>query len=179
MRDGDEGAVRWLSYSEIAALRGINRTSAERVVRRAKWRRQVDNQGVTKAAVPLSYAEAVRTSDDQVDSQAENPPDIALLTTLQGAFEAALNAKDEQIARLERAVTGERDRADAFRELAMKNAAMVEAEQSQNAELRVALQQTRAETKDALCRVEELQQADAGRRGQGRWARLWAAWRGE
>jgi hypothetical protein len=185
MRDGDEEAVRWLSYSEIAALRRISRTSAERMVRRAKWRRQVDNQGVTKAAVPLAYAEADRTSppdgqaESQGDSQAENPPDSALFAALRGAFDVALAAKDEQIQRLETAAATERDRADAFRELAMKNAGMVEAEQAQNAELRVRLEQRRAEAQEARQEVEQLRQADTARRGQGRWTRLKAAWRGE
>jgi hypothetical protein len=185
MRDGDEEAVRWLSYSEIAALRHISRTSAERMVRRAKWRRQVDNQGVTKAAVPLTYAEADRTSppagqaESQADKQAENPPDSALLEALRRAFEVALAAKDEQIVRLETTAATERERASAFRELAIKNAGMAEAEQSQNAELRVALEQTRAEALEAQQRVDELRQADAQRRGEGRWMRLRAAWRGE
>ena len=54
--DGDAD-IRWLSYAEIAKIRGISRASAERIVRRAKWRRQADNQGITRAAVPLAYAE--------------------------------------------------------------------------------------------------------------------------
>jgi hypothetical protein len=157
MRDGDEEAIRWLSYSQIAELRGISRTSAERLVRRAKWRRQVDNQGVTKAAVPLAYAEPIRTSppDRQAESQAESPPDRALFEV---ALAAIREAKDGEIA----ALTGQVDvlRQQLVRADARADGFQVKAEQ-------------------ALQMAEELRQADAARRGQGRWARLRAAWKGE
>ena len=59
--------VRWLSYSQIAAIRGISRPSAERIVRKHRWRRTVNNHGITVAAVPGAYAEPERT--DPVNGQ--------------------------------------------------------------------------------------------------------------
>src|SRR5690348_231366 len=72
-----EPDVRWLAYAEIAALRGISRASVERKVRRARWRRQVDDQGVTRVAVPLAYAEPAANSQEGYPggSPAGSPPD--------------------------------------------------------------------------------------------------------
>jgi hypothetical protein len=86
--DGDAD-IRWLSYAQIAKIRGISRASAERIVRRAKWRRQVDNQGVTRAAVPLAYGEPERINPP--DSQAEIPPGA---NSLQAAIDALREQQD-------------------------------------------------------------------------------------
>jgi|SRR5580704_11401740 hypothetical protein len=52
VRDG----ARRLSYAELAAVRGISRASAERLVRRRRWPRQLANDGVVRVLVPLSEA---------------------------------------------------------------------------------------------------------------------------
>ena len=210
----DQAGIRWLSYSQIAALRGISRTSAERMVRRAKWRRQVDNQGVTRAAVPLAYAEPERAT--LPDSQAENPPDnralqatIAALreakTSLQAAFDAALSAKDGEIATLRGTATAERSRADraeaAAAELRLRlddlGAKLADAQAELAAaqdqavaathravaavEAEQAVRQAAAELRMALTEAEadaaELRQVEVVRKGRGRLARLLAAWR--
>jgi hypothetical protein len=173
MRDGDEEAVRWLSYSEIAALRRISRTSAERMVRRAKWRRQVDNQGVTKAAVPLAYAEPDRT--DPPDGQEENPPDSALLAALQGAVDVLRQ-------RAERAETesGEaHKRADVAVALAERVLVQLADASTEVGKLRDRLNASEGRAKVAEEAAAELRQAEALRRGQALWPRLKAAWRGE
>ena len=82
----DDPDVRWLSYSQIAALRGISRASAERMVRKHRWRRTQNNHGVTVAAVPLDYAEP----------SAATPPEQAAAPSadrgVAEAFERALAA---------------------------------------------------------------------------------------
>jgi hypothetical protein len=50
-----DGARR-LSYVELAAVRGISRGSAERLVRRRHWPRQLGNDGVVRVLVPLTEA---------------------------------------------------------------------------------------------------------------------------
>ena len=46
MTNADDGEIRWLSYSQIAAIRRISRQSAERMVRKHRWRRTVNNHGI-------------------------------------------------------------------------------------------------------------------------------------
>jgi hypothetical protein len=46
-QSADDPDVRWLSYAQIAALRSISRASAERMVRKHRWRRIVNNHGIT------------------------------------------------------------------------------------------------------------------------------------
>ena len=199
---GDQADIRWLSYSEIAAIRGISRTSAERMVRRARWRRQVDNQGVTKAAVPLAYIELGRTSPP--GSQGEDPPDFK-------AFDAALaavhEAKDGEIAawrqRAEAAearadrtgaqVTEAGERADRALALLADAETVLKAERSRadglrdkliGAQAELSLAQTaadraRGEAQAAQEAAEALRRAKEARKARGRWARLRAAWRGE
>jgi hypothetical protein len=166
LTDGDADTVRWLSYSQIAALRGISRTSAERMVRRAKWRRQVDNQGVTKAAVPLAYVEPVRANPP--DSQADNPPDFA-------AFEIALAAVREaqagEIAALRDQNVALQGQVDLLLKAQDGQTVLV-------AELKAERDQARAAAQAAQDAAEELRQEETARRARGRWARLWDAWRG-
>jgi hypothetical protein len=50
-----DGARR-MTYAELAAVRGISVVSAERLVRRKHWPRQVGNDGVVRILVPLTEA---------------------------------------------------------------------------------------------------------------------------
>ncbi len=63
-RRQDAGDARWLSYDEIAALRGIDRASAIRMVRRKHWAKQDANDGTTRVAVPGQFFRAKRTKAD-------------------------------------------------------------------------------------------------------------------
>ena len=47
-----DGARR-MTYAELAAVRGISVSCAERLVRRRHWPRQVGNDGVVRIIVPL------------------------------------------------------------------------------------------------------------------------------
>jgi len=55
------GDSRWLSYDEIADMRGIDRASAIRMVRRKQWTKQDANDGMTRVAVPETFFRAKRT----------------------------------------------------------------------------------------------------------------------
>lgn len=50
-----DGARR-MTYAELAAVRRISAVSAERLVRRRRWSRQVGNDGVVRVLVPLTEA---------------------------------------------------------------------------------------------------------------------------
>jgi len=50
-----DGARR-MTYAELATVRGISALSAERLVRRRNWPRQVGNDGIVRVLVPLTEA---------------------------------------------------------------------------------------------------------------------------
>ena len=53
----DSGADgQWLTYTELAAIRRIDRHSAVKLVVRHRWRRQKDNHGVLRILVPTEWA---------------------------------------------------------------------------------------------------------------------------
>ena len=99
-QSADDSDIRWLSYQQIAGLRGISRASAERMVRKHRWRRTVNNHGMTVAAVPLDYAEPERSNPAERphERSAEIRPDLS-------ALERAIDTLREQLVR-------ERDRGD-------------------------------------------------------------------
>jgi hypothetical protein len=57
------GTGRWLTYAELATLRGIKRVGAVRLVQRHKWRRQAGNDGLARVLVPHDALEPVRRTD--------------------------------------------------------------------------------------------------------------------
>jgi hypothetical protein len=95
---------RWMTYAQIADLRGISKASAERLVRRHRWRRQADNEGRVRAYVPLTWAD--QAQDDAPDIMADIPPDIRPDTS------HAINALQTAIGALQQQLDRERDRAD-------------------------------------------------------------------
>src|SRR6476646_591012 len=53
----------WMTYGQLAEARGISRTSAQRLARRRKWRRQTDNRGITRVWVSALDAEPTPLPD--------------------------------------------------------------------------------------------------------------------
>ncbi|MBL6082080.1 hypothetical protein JMJ56_29315 [Belnapia sp. T18] len=64
--NSDAANVRWLSYDEIADMRGIDRASAIRMVRRKRWPKQDGNDGTTRVAVPGQFFRTKRTKQDDL-----------------------------------------------------------------------------------------------------------------
>src|SRR5690242_12778545 len=64
---------QWMSKAELAAARGISLASADRLVRRRKWRRQKGNDGRVRVLVPAGTAS---------DVPEENAPTEALIDQL-------------------------------------------------------------------------------------------------
>jgi hypothetical protein len=192
----DDPDVRWLSYSQIAALRGISRASAERMVRKHRWRRTVNNHGVTVAAVPVDYAEpSAATPPEQA---AEPPADRGVAEAFAQALAAVEAARSAEASALrERAEVAEirADRADAAlaaeRQRADELRLRVEHFQAEASEALDVAERARTDARDAqeqaaAARSEALeaegkaataqQELDAVRAG-GRLARAWRAWR--
>jgi hypothetical protein len=80
--DDDMSDGRWLTYAELAKLRGIDRASAFKLALRHKWRRQKSNQGQVTVLVPPDFI-------DQEDASPDNGHDASHHIA---AFEAALTA---------------------------------------------------------------------------------------
>lgn len=158
--NGAEG--RWLTYDELATVRGIKRIGAVRLAKRQNWRRQPGNDGKVRVMVPTEALAMVRGTR-QPHPEADHLPDGALTGdgTMVAAFESALvtireaHAGEVRALREHLAVTEERAiRAEEARQ---------EAEQA----ARIAT--------DAL---KATRRAEEARQARGRWARLRAAWRG-
>ena len=104
------GDGRWMTYDELAKLRGIARASAERLVLRNRWRRQRGNDRTVRILVPTNGLSGDMSDDVSGDVSADTG---LLLSGALSALEDAVSALREQLdasnARAERA---EADRAD-------------------------------------------------------------------
>lgn len=162
--DQDDG--RWLSYPELAAVRGIDKASAIRLASRQKWRRQRDNRRVVRVLVPTEWLSPRYQSVDQPMDQSRDQTDFT------AAFAAVQAAHAGEVAALHGQVTGLRERVDDL------TGRLADA-QSELARLQDHARQADAAAQAALEAADELRRANEARAGQGRWARLRAAWRGE
>ena len=170
---------RWLTYRELAQLRGIDIASAKRQANRGRWRRQKGNSGrEVRVLVPDALTadrSADTTADLSTDRTADASADIARLISM---FETGLVALREQLA-----VANERAQAAEQRALAAEQGR--EGAVAQGNELRArievlqaSLERATSEAGRAVQALEERERADAARKAQGRWARLRRAWRG-
>ena len=65
-------ATRRMTYAELGSARGISAKSAERLVQRRRWPRQIGNDGIARVLVPLG--------EDHVTPRRQGPtsvPDVA------------------------------------------------------------------------------------------------------
>ena len=187
--DQDDG--RWLTYPELAAVRGIDKPSAIRLATRKKWRRQRDNRRVVRVLVPPEWLSRRYQSMDppmeqpdrgricDLSSDRTDFDSTAALAAVEAAHAGEIAALHGQIAGLkDRAERAEGAIADAeadVRELRAHATAL----QVELAERQAALDRTQAEARAAQGRAEALSKADAARKARGLLARLRAAVRGE
>jgi hypothetical protein len=188
----DGSGARWMSFTELAAARGISKASAIKLIRRHHWRRQRDNQGHVLALVPLPWT--VGEGDEEPDRE---PDDLAESTTdstggisnKNSIFEVALSAlreaKDGEIATLRAGLDhAQAQLADAQARGDRAEAALaderVRADQVrvQVDELRRKLDTLQIELRQAQESATDLRQADIARQARGLLARLRDAWRG-
>jgi hypothetical protein len=164
--DGDSEG-QWVTYAELAAARGIDRQSAAKLSFRRRWQRQKDNQGMIRICVPPEWLRPER--DASADGSGNGSGDMS---TALAAYEDAKAAFAEGLKQAEARADQDRQRADRVEKA-------LDGERSRAEALRDKLEQARAEARHATEVAKSLRQAEAARRGLGRLARLRAAWRGE
>ena len=119
MDDGE-----WLSYSELAARRGIDRDSASRLAVRHRWRRRKGNDGRARVLVPAAYLSPAEP-DSPPDNQPDSPPDVSPRHV--AALEAAIAALESAHKAMLEALELERSRATAIESRAAEREAATQA----------------------------------------------------
>lgn len=78
----DTGDTQWMSYDELASIRGITRDAAKRLSFRRKWGRTRGNDNTSRIAVPTAELKAPtrRPGDDAVTTPASVPVSSSLPT---------------------------------------------------------------------------------------------------
>ncbi len=151
MDDGD--STVWLSYSELAARRGIGRRSAVRLAQRRRWPRR-GNRATSRSLVPLNEAEPKHDAGDVAgDVVGDDGSDISRII---GGFEAALASLTERAQPAEKRAEQAETRAD-------------KAEQARDAQAELTAAQEKL-------RESEHARLEFWRKSRG--ARLRAVWKG-
>src|SRR5215472_1650148 len=171
MSDADGGA-QWLTYKQLADLRGIKPRAAVRLSQRRGWRRQPGNDGATRVLVPDDMLEtSQRPSQDDVAGDGRATPSLiarsvaaleTALTEANGRADTALALADRTLAQLADADA----RADKLRTL------LTETKGRANA-MREERDIVRADHQKALQTVRRLEEANATRKARGRLRRAW------
>lgn len=190
MRDGqpytepDNQAARWMTFAELAAIRGISKLSAVALVRRHGWRRQRDNQGRMTALVPAAWADT--EPDNEAADKADDSADVSLMAGALAALEDALASAERRAEQAEQGRGAALALADrTLSQLAEASARAERAEDATEAMRRRVtviqhdLNTANAQAVEAAQVVQALGQADDARKGRGLLARLRAAVRGE
>lgn len=131
--------TRWLSYDELAKLRGIDKDSAVRLVRRKRWPKREGNAGAVRIAVPGSVLASPQISPRTKPLAPAVPPDISpdnnraikALEDEAATLREALERERESVEHARLAEEQERDRAnraEAERAAALVRAAALEGE---------------------------------------------------
>jgi len=146
---------RWLTYDEIATVRGVKRSGAIRWVQRHKWRRQPGNDGQVRALVPNAWLRSRQSDDSHADSRRDTASDTVALVEAERRRADDANRRADVALALVADANARADRAEA-----RADAAEQAARKAQEA-------------------ADELLHAEEARKARGRWARLRSAWRGE
>jgi hypothetical protein len=158
--------ARWMTFTELAEVRGISKASAIKLIRRRGWRRQRDNQGHVRALVPLPWAsgeedgERDRAGDREPDNQRDSTPGSLPYTgAIEVMLQALREAKDSEIAILREHLARSVALIDGFRERADRAEARAEEANKRADEVRRAAE-ARAEKAETALGAER-QRADA------------------
>jgi hypothetical protein len=170
--DGDT-AGRWLSYAELAEVRGTDKTSALKLALRKRWPRRKDNHGTMQVCVPPEWL-----NEWGARKSAAVPPDVAsgmadgMDSSANQVLEAAVASLSEARDQAEKRAAEANKRADVA-------VALAERTIGQLAEANIRAERAEAMAQGAREVADDLRRADEARRARGRWARLRAVWRGE
>ena len=113
-----DGARR-MTYAELAESRRISVSSAERLVRRKHWRRQVGNDGVVRILVPLDDTQNPKegVDPDNGESVRTTRSTIRISDDVRGTIrtlETAVRTLGEQLEVANTSLVAERQRVDAL-----------------------------------------------------------------
>jgi hypothetical protein len=103
----DTGNGRWLTYSELASVRGINRASAVKLVQRERWQRSTGNERsrVVRVLVPDEWLSRAKESPpDTASVSAMSREDTGMIVALMARAERAEERTDEANKRADVAV---------------------------------------------------------------------------
>jgi hypothetical protein len=104
----------WMTKAELAAVRRISVTSADRLIRRQGWRKERGNDGRARVLVPRTWAESRKL--DPTDDRWTNPTDSGLDPTdtrrLIAVLETAVATLRQQLEQAQNWAAAERSRAD-------------------------------------------------------------------
>ena len=155
--------ARWMTFADLAAIRGTSKRAAVTLVRRHGWRRQRNNEGHVIALVPLTWATPEQAykepygTTSQALSEAHKEANTA-------AFEVALTVATERAERAEQRADEANRRADVAVALAVRALAhFSEAERR----LRMDLDRAQHDAEAAQQTAAELREADEARRARG------------
>jgi hypothetical protein len=172
-QDNQDG--RWLTYAELATIRGIGRASAVKLVQRERWRRSSgnDRSRIVRVLVPTDWLAPAKEKPAETSGfPATSGEDTGMMAGALAVLEDAVASLREQLdvanSRGERADA----RSDALR-------AELDAAKGDLSFVKAVLDRTQAEAKAARERAEALQRDDDARKARGLLARLRAAVRGE
>jgi hypothetical protein len=184
--DVETDEARWLTYGELAEIRGISVRSATRMAFRHKWRRQAANDGTARVLVPLSALHDKSHGSDMASLISAFEATTAAMREManQAGIRADMAEKRAEIAekRADEAEQGweaERSRAEAI----FSRFAAMQAEHAGDrarAELiQAAFDQADTARREAEKALQGRVSDDTPRRARGIVARLRAAWRAE
>jgi hypothetical protein len=165
----DDAEGHWLSYAELAELRGITRKAAIRLTQRHHWRRQPGNDGATKVLVP---AGAMASREERRQTPRHDDPPTSFQTEALAVLETAVTTLTEQLAKAEGRLSQAEERAANLETANRSQAAALE-------DARERADRAYAEATEARQQAEALEAEERARQARGRWARLRAAWWGE
>jgi hypothetical protein len=166
-------AGRWLSYAELAELRGITRKAAARLTLRHRWRRQPGNDGAVRVWVP--DADMTHRQTPRHEPTATPPDMTAPLAVIEAALTAANERASAAFAIAERTLSQLAD-ADARADRAEARADDLRTSLDT---IQHAMDHANAEAQQAARAADALRAADADRKARGLLTRLRSAWRGE
>jgi hypothetical protein len=95
----DDETGTWMTKRELAAARRISIASADRLVRRMKWRKQPGNDGRARVLVPTDWASGPK--DEPTDQSADVSRSINALELAVTTLREALQRSDERATRAE------------------------------------------------------------------------------
>jgi hypothetical protein len=159
---------RWLSYGELAAIRGTKRASAVKLAQRERWPRQAgnDRSQTIRVLVPGEWLVSAR------DRPAE--PQDGMLHGADGMSQGFTRMLEVAARRADEA----NRRADVALALVADANARADRGEARAAAAEERAEQARAAAQAAEERAAGLTRADDARRAKGRLRRAWDGWRG-